>query len=665
MVPIREGVEALRQGHLRGWSYSWFGGFPRFYFYFPLPSILVAALSMVLGLGRAAMLGVLVGPLLLPLAAASLVTASGGTRRGAILVAAGSAVFLLSRSLGLDGGTLESAIVGEFSYGIAMPLALFYLASLPELLRGRRLTRFALSAVLLALTALSHVLVTAVAIVASLALLRRRRDLMTAAATWVFAFLLTAWWSVPFLWFAGEMGDLAWKPLSPAQLSAALIEGIPLGVLGVLAFTWRSPALGERFYHLAAVFAVLALVPLLVPHTPFYSGRLLPFGMWAASALAAVAAWQCLQALAARRHLVRTGIGLLALAAALVVAVLRPPPRGLAEANFGGMRAAVDYRDWLSLQQRVQRLPAGAVAEASLFERDAARPRFISDGGLLQLERLTGHRTVGGTWRESSPRGSYEFRARGHLRADTSSMTTGFPARSPDRGLGVRQARLLGARFLFVSGSTTALDTISWPSTREIARDSTWRLFEIADAAIARTLRRFTPTPADSFALAAARWFEDGGRSALPVRIDAAEAPTTGGLPEPARIDESAITMSPEEILIPGAVPGQPLLVRLSFFPNWKLATPGRGPYRAAPNDMLIIPRSETIRLVWRPGWPERAGLAASVGSALVLLLLLGTALARRRRRPPSPSSSPLRPHATLAAGSPRHAVEDPEELCL
>jgi uncharacterized membrane protein len=38
----------LPEGRILGWSNDWFAGFPAFYFYFPLPSLVIVALDVVL-----------------------------------------------------------------------------------------------------------------------------------------------------------------------------------------------------------------------------------------------------------------------------------------------------------------------------------------------------------------------------------------------------------------------------------------------------------------------------------------------------------------------------------------------------------------------------------------------------------------------------------------
>ncbi|HEX5366754.1 MAG TPA: hypothetical protein VFW63_08860, partial [Acidimicrobiales bacterium] len=72
--------------------------------------------------------------------------------------------------------------------------------------------------------------------------------------------------------------------------------------------------------------------------------------------------------------------------------------------------------------------------------------------------------------------------------------------------------------------------------------------------------------------------------------------------------------------------PGVPVLVKVSYFPNWR-ATGAEGPYRVAPNLMVVVPSGRHVELSYGRTWVEHlaAGLSA-VG--LVGLVLL-------RRRPP------------------------------
>jgi hypothetical protein len=68
--------------------------------------------------------------------------------------------------------------------------------------------------------------------------------------------------------------------------------------------------------------------------------------------------------------------------------------------------------------------------------------------------------------------------------------------------------------------------------------------------------------------------------------------------------------------------PGTPVLVKASYFPNWKAAG-ARGPWRVTPNLMVVIPTQRHVTLHY--GWtPVDVGgiLLTLTGIALVLVLV-------------------------------------------
>jgi hypothetical protein len=71
---------------------------------------------------------------------------------------------------------------------------------------------------------------------------------------------------------------------------------------------------------------------------------------------------------------------------------------------------------------------------------------------------------------------------------------------------------------------------------------------------------------------------------------------------------------------------GVPVVVRSSFFPNWK-ATGAKGPYRIMPNFMVVIPTQTNVKLDYGYTGPDKLGYLAT------FLGLCGAALLGFRRR--------------------------------
>ena len=56
------------------------------------------------------------------------------------------------------------------------------------------------------------------------------------------------------------------------------------------------------------------------------------------------------------------------------------------------------------------------------------------------------------------------------------------------------------------------------------------------------------------------------------------------------------VTSSDDSVSFDVDTVGVPVLVKVSYFPNWQ-ASGAKGPYRVAPNLMVVIPTSHHVRL--------------------------------------------------------------------
>ena len=190
---------------LAGWSPDYYAGFPAGQFYFPFPALLIVGLNVAIPYNVAFKLITALGPMLMPVGAYAF---ARGIRApepapAALAVAATGFVFFNGdpgtsafdqNTVAFDqhimGGTLASNLAGEFSYTIAVALALCFLGALAWSLRTRR--ALWLPAVLLAATAMSHLVVAVFAVVGGVVVLcgatpkpwsrRRRRTAWTVGA---------------------------------------------------------------------------------------------------------------------------------------------------------------------------------------------------------------------------------------------------------------------------------------------------------------------------------------------------------------------------------------------------------------------------------------------------------------------------------------------------
>jgi hypothetical protein len=161
-----------------GWSPDFYDGFPAGQFYFPLPAVLIVGLNAVIPYNVAFKLITALGPVLLPVGAYAFargLRAPNPAPAGLAVAATGFLFFngdpgtsafdhnTVAFDQHIMGGNLASNLAGEFSYTLALALALCFLGALAWSLRtGRGLW---LPAVLLAGTAMSHLVVAVFAVV--------------------------------------------------------------------------------------------------------------------------------------------------------------------------------------------------------------------------------------------------------------------------------------------------------------------------------------------------------------------------------------------------------------------------------------------------------------------------------------------------------------------
>jgi hypothetical protein len=335
LVPAYLRDTLLPEGRILGWSNSWFGGFPVFYFYFPLPALVTVLLDVILPYGVAFKLVTVLGLLALPAATYFLVRAMRFARPTSLVAAAAGGSFVFMESFSIYGGNIPSTLAGEFSFSWSFALALVYLGLLIKIVRDER-KLVPLAGLVLALTALTHLITTLAIIVASIPIMMWKRGAKPVLATWVIGFSIAGFWAVPLLARVGYSADMAWVPLRdwksvlPAELWWLLIPAL----FGLVWAVRRTPRV-VPFVTLAVMpviyYWLVLLIPEFLPESvhqvqdKLWNGRFLPFFYFGLFVFAGLAVGQGLRQISRRlpEHVsvwwVRGLIGVLVLVAFLAI----------------------------------------------------------------------------------------------------------------------------------------------------------------------------------------------------------------------------------------------------------------------------------------------------------------------------------------------------------
>ncbi len=296
----------LPEGRIMGWSNDWFAGFPAFYFYFPLPSLVIVALDTFMPYGVAFKLVTVLGLIALPPAIYFHTRAMKLPKTVSIIAAGTGAVFAFMESYSIYGGNIASTLAGEFSYSWSFALSLVFLGLLIKAVKeDRKYAKWA--ALALAATALSHILTTIVAVFASLFVLAWKKSAWRTMAIWVWGFALAAFWAVPLVARIGLTSDMGWTPLTtweeifPVELWLLLPIAIPGAVWAFRKSRRAAPMIAATllpviYYPLPTVLPDIWPEVFSGERWKLWNGRLLPYwyfgvALFAAIGLGAAVVW--------------------------------------------------------------------------------------------------------------------------------------------------------------------------------------------------------------------------------------------------------------------------------------------------------------------------------------------------------------------------------------
>ncbi len=288
----------LPRGQILGWSKDWFAGFPAFYFYFPLPSLVIVALDVILPYGVAFKLVTVLGLIAIPPAAFFLARAMNLGRHVALVAASAGAVFAFYESYSIYGGNIASTLAGEFSYSWSFAFSLVYLGLLIKAVRDdRKYLKWA--ALALAATALCHILTVIVVVFASIFILPWKSGFWRTLTTWLWGFSIAAFWALPMAARLGLTSDMAWTPLSrweemfPVEIWLLIPLAVPGAVWAMKKGRRATPMIAATLLPLI-YFPLPIVLPDIFPDLfggerwKLWNGRLLPYWYFGVAFFAAI-----------------------------------------------------------------------------------------------------------------------------------------------------------------------------------------------------------------------------------------------------------------------------------------------------------------------------------------------------------------------------------------
>jgi hypothetical protein len=646
---LRDGL--LSEGRILGWSNDWYAGFPVLYFYFPLPALVIVLLDIVIPYGVAFKLVTVAGLVALPIAAYFLARSMGFARPVSLVggVAGGSFVFM--ESFSIFGGNTLSTLAGEYSFSWSFALSIFYLGLVISNVRQGK--RFSVAAgVVLALTALSHIITTMMVILASLPLLLRRKGPSALMSSWGIGFALAAFWALPLLSHLSYTTDMGWFPVR--GFGPVLERELwPLLVPAAAGLVWAL----RRRYLVGPVISLMVL-PIagyyliqFIDYRKLYNARLLPYWYFAVYLLAGLGIGAAIHAVARRMRggastrwalAGVTGIVMLALG---ISGVNKAPSwarwnysgyedkRSYAFTSDGGRILQTDY--WLEysgLMSALDELPPGRV----MWEANSGMNSYGTPMALMLTPYWSeGHPSMEGLFFESALTTPFHFLNAAEVSERPSNPVSGLRYHSLDFERGIPHLMLYDVAY-YVSYTQAASEAASAYGLQVLAESEPFTVFSVPEAPLVEVAAwepavwagegAFFDATLDWYDNVEAldRWLVEDG----PAEWERVTELTTERRPLEAAGAVSNVLLEDHRIAFDTTAIGVPHLIKVSYFPNWS-ADGALGPFRAAPSLMVVVPTEGHVEVTFEDTLAETLGKVLTVGT---LLALVGWGFVRRRR---------------------------------
>jgi hypothetical protein len=327
---------------------------------------------------------------------------------------------------------------------------------------------------------------------------------------------------------------------------------------------------------------------------------------------------------------------------------------GWARWNFEGYEGKGSYGEYHGIVQTLKRLgedPNHGCGRA-LWENSGDLNKYGTTMALMLLPFWTDG-CIGsqeGLFFEAAGTTPYHFISAAALSKQSSNPVRELRYDNNDAAKGVRYLQELGVRY-YMAFTTEAINSAATqPALLEVARSGPWVVYEVEASDWVVPMKRQPVVVNKRDGDQRERWLELGSSwfqrgeewAATPVadgpdawqRIDVAvDLDRRVGEPgDPSRnvdivtpvqeidvVDLPEVTISnfkrgQESVSFTVDKVGVPVLVRVSYFPNWKVDG-ADGPYRAAPNMMVVVPTSNDVRLHYS---------SATIDKVAYLLTLIG-----------------------------------------
>jgi uncharacterized membrane protein len=631
---------------LSGWSLGWYAGFPMFQFYFVIPFLLMVALSYIIPLWVSFKIVTILGIFMLPVAAFAFMRLMKFKYPTPIVAALLTLPFLFMEANSMWGGNIPSTLAGEFSYSISLALSTVFLGLVYNVIKFNRKSRalWVLASVVFALTLLTHIYTAFfVAFVPVFFVLARdvhtiaeniKRNFIPLFKIYFLAFLLSAFWTVPLLMKVqyATPYHYVWSSVKFENvLPEILMPTMVLAALGMLVGLKKSD---DRIKYLLLALIISFTIYKVSPSLGMTDIRFVPFLQFIPALIAAyvVCDMKPMQRMAFKFIPV-------IIIAALTLLWVQEHVTFIdfwIKWNYEGFQNKIHYDQLSGMMDYIRDLPPGRV----VHEYSNSHDKFGTPRTFENMPLFSGKPTLEGLNIESALSSPYTFVIQAEMSATATCPIPGLRCGTFNIKATEKHLELFNIRYI-VATSDKLKDAIKgdtdWVLLKSFKEIDVYEVGNTDYVSVPENRPLLFSRRGDNWKNFSLEWFKAVKDTDVPIAF--VENPTQEDYsrfgPEisalsdivrmPLETDCTVFSeeVTDDEIRINTDCIGRPLLVKMSYFPNWKIEGADKI-YLVSPSFMMVFPEQEDVRLYYGHTFSDLLGNALTILglSAAVLLLM-------------------------------------------
>ena len=633
----------LQKGRISGWCQGNLAGFPMLQNYFPLPFFIMSVLSWVIPLQIAFKLATVLGTFLLPPCSYLFFRFLKQPFPIPITGAIFSLSFLFMEGNSMWGGNIPSTLAGTFCYSIGFSLAILWLGLLYRAISENRGIRTC--AVVLALVGLCHGYTLLAVLFSSLFFLITKAafkaNLERLLFIFALAFCLMGFWLIPlmaFLPYTTRFSILwiffSWDQIQREVLPVILYPFMACALAGTLwmLFTCKGarPGLLQKpwAYVWSIAFSGLALY-FIGYRIGLVDIRFLPFFQFFL-VIAGAILWSLVPIPRTQKIL-----------CAMVVLVLtflwvdsrETFIRNWIRSNYAGFEAKPLWKPLNAINRFLKGdvKSARVVYEHSMRHQGAGTVRAFEN-----LPLFSGRSTLEGVYIQGSLSVPFVFYLQSEISQKPSTPIPDYNYSRFNLGKAHEHLKLFNVGEVILVEPETIQAATKSPLFDFAYRSGPYEVHRVVGNSgkyVEPLSQRPVMVSTKNWRKLSYQWFRLGDLSVPLVfkdkvdeidrsRFHVLRDTDVRVLPKTPleKIDPIREVIGEDDILIENAFPGKPLLIKISYHPNWKVEGADQI-YLASPAFMLVYPNSTRVRLYYGRSWPDYVGAVLSILAILFLTL--------------------------------------------